>query len=261
MSFWKWSRQDTAPTKFMPEGKIAYAIGDVHGSVGLLHAMLDAIAERHLAEGTQIIPTIVFVGDYVDKGDDPKGVIDALIQRSQDQRFKWVFLKGNHEDALLTFLQYPEFGPQWLQFGGAPTLHSYGVTPPTARAEPAVWVETAEQFLGSIPSRHMEFFQNLGLAYRLGGYFFVHAGIRPGKAIEAQKDQDLLWIRSEFLEDRRALPLIVVHGHSPDMEPYSDHRRIGVDTGAYATGRLTAVRLQDERVDWLHVTRADIKPD
>ena len=261
MSFWKWPRQDTARTQFMPDGKIAYAIGDIHGGVGLLHAMLDAIAERHLADETEITPAIIFLGDYVDKGDDPKGVIDALIQRSQDQRFTWVFLKGNHEDALLTFLQHPEFGPQWLQFGGAPTLHSYGVTPPTARAEPEVWVETAEQFLGSIPSDHMEFFQNLGLAYRLGGYLFVHAGIRPGKPIEAQKDQDLLWIRSEFLEDRRALPFIVVHGHSPDMEPYADHRRIGVDTGAYATGRLTAVRLEDERVDWLHVTRSDIRSE
>lgn len=261
MSFWKWLRQDKARTQFMPDGKIAYAIGDIHGSVGLLHAMLDMIIERHLADDTAIKPNIVFLGDYVDKGDDPKGVVDALIQRSKDQRFTWIFLKGNHEDALLTFLKYPEFGPQWLQFGGAPTLLSYGVNPPTARAEPEIWVETAEAFLGSIPSDHIEFYQNLGLAYRLGGYFFVHAGIRPGKPIESQKDQDLLWIRSEFLEDRRALPVVVVHGHSPDMEPYSDHRRIGVDTGAYATGRLTAVRLEDDRVDWLHVTRADIKAE
>jgi serine/threonine protein phosphatase 1 len=107
----------------------------------------------------------------------------------------------------------------------------------------------------------MEFYQNLVLAYRQGGYLFVHAGIRPGKPIDAQKDQDLLWIRNEFLEDRRALPVIVVHGHSPDMEPYADHRRIGVDTGAYATGKLTAVRLEDEKVDWLYVTRADIKSE
>lgn len=259
MSFWKWSKAEKTRTQFMPSGKVAYAVGDIHGSLGLLQAMLESIANKS-AQLDQGRPTIIFLGDYVDKGDDPSGVIDALIEAKSNDRFNWVFLKGNHEDALLTFLKHPEFGPQWLQFGGAPTMLSYGVTPPTARSEPEVWEAAAQQLLGSIPSSHMDFYQKLGLAYRMGGYFFVHAGIRPGKAIEAQRDEDLLWIRSEFLEDRRALPVIVVHGHSPDMEPYSDHRRIGVDTGAYATGRLTCVRLEADRVDWLHVTRADLKP-
>jgi serine/threonine protein phosphatase 1 len=133
----------------------------------------------------------------------------------------------------------------WCDFGGRETMTSYGVAIPSIR-EQAEWDGLRQEFTAAIPDEHVEFLKGLELTYELGDYFFVHAGARPGVPLSDQAEQDLLWIRQPFLDDRRAFEKVVVHGHTPADEAYADHRRIGLDTGAYATGVLSAVRLEGE---------------
>lgn len=244
------------PVKLPPE-TIVYAIGDVHGSRELLAAMLAKIEATAKLEHPSNRAHIVMLGDYVDKGDDSKGVIDLLINAQTNLMFDWTFLKGNHEDALLTFLDRPSFGAQWQNYGGGHTLSSYGVRTPTSRDDDDIWETTAQALVAAMPPDHLKFLLSLTISLQVGGYFFVHAGIRPGRRLKDQDEADLLWIRRAFLNSKRSLPAVIVHGHSPDMEPYIDNRRIGVDTGAYATGRLTCVQLWGANVRWLHVTRTD----
>jgi serine/threonine protein phosphatase 1 len=246
------------PNRGLSKNIILYAIGDVHGSRDLLSAMLTKIDAKARAEHPEIRAKIILLGDYVDKGVDSKGVIDLLLQARDNPMFDWIFLKGNHEDAMLTFLERPNFGPQWLSYGAAHTLSSYGVPIPNNRDDDIAWEETASKLLAMMPYEHLQFLTGLPIFVHVESYFFVHAGIRPGRALRNQEDGDMLWIRRSFLDSKGKLPAIVVHGHSPDMEPYADHRRIGVDTGAYATGRLTAVQLRGHDVEWLHVTRAEM---
>ena len=222
----------------MTTGRL-FAIGDIHGCVGELAALL---AGLDVESGD----TVCFVGDYLDRGPDSKGVIDLLLQRrAQTGDVEWVFLKGNHEDMCLAFLGRPgNWGESWLMNGGAAALRSYGVD---ARAEPAV-VE------GAMPEEHLAFLEGLGRAYRWQDYLFVHAGIRPGLPWEEQSDEDLFWIREEFLLHPHGLPETVVFGHTPHRDvlvhlPY----KIGIDTGVVYGGALTAIELPG-RV--LHQVRA-----
>ena len=243
----------------IPDGQLIYAIGDLHGMYGLAKAMVDHLLEdaRQFSDAK---PHLVVLGDYVDKGDQSDAVISLLIELSQRSDITTTFIKGNHEDALLTFLDNAEFGPQWMAYGGGPTLQSYGVSPPGNRATGELWEEVAQKFKAVLPAEHVAFLQSLPTSWALGGYFFVHAGIRPGRSLENQEDGDLMWIRRQFLDDRRKLPAVIVHGHSPDLEAYCDHRRIGIDTGAYATGKLTAARLFGPDVALMSVTRENVVP-
>lgn len=243
----------------IPDGQLIYAIGDLHGMYGLAKAMVSHLLEdaRQFSDAK---PHLVFLGDYVDKGDQSDAVISFLIELSARSDITTTFVKGNHEDALLTFLDNAEFGPQWMAYGGGPTLQSYGVSPPGNRATGELWEEVAQKFKAALPADHVAFLQSLPTSWALGGYFFVHAGIRPGRSLENQEDGDLMWIRRQFLDDRRKLPAVIVHGHSPDLEAYCDHRRIGIDTGAYATGKLTAARLFGSDVALLSVTRENVLP-
>jgi serine/threonine protein phosphatase 1 len=255
---WSWNRSAQKTKAEMVPEVVAYAVGDVHGSARLLRAMIARLlADSALHVGKRA--TIVFLGDYVDKGDDSRGVIEELMRAKVDPRADWVMLKGNHEDALLTFLRRPDYGPQWMSIGGAQTLNSYGVLAPPRGAEPGLWATAAATLRRAMGARHLSFLQSLPTSHRLGGYFFAHAGVRPGVDLDAQDDNDLMWIRGPFLKDKAPLPAVVVHGHSPDLEPYRDYRRIGVDTGAYATGRLTAVRLLGAQAALVTVSTADLE--
>jgi serine/threonine protein phosphatase 1 len=201
--------------------------------------------------------TLVFAGDYVDRGPDSRGVIDQLlVLRARGGLGAPVFLRGNHDQMLLDFLADPATGPAWMSVGGGAALTSYGLAPPGPSAEPAAWAQTAHAFADALPLTHRAFLEDLTLSYRSGDYVFVHAGVRPGRPLEQQTARDLLWIRQGFLNDRRPLPWTVVHGHTPSERVNADFRRIGIDTGAYATGVLTALRLEGAVRELLQTGRA-----
>ena len=239
-----------APEPISTEGRLIYAVGDVHGRLDLLEPLLDQIRADAARAETESAPVLVFVGDYVDRGTASKGVIDTVIDLTREGAFEVCALKGNHEEAMLTFLQDANFGPTWSEHGGAQTLVSYGVSAPMLRMDDEQWEAARQAFAEALPVDHLRFLRTLSLTATFGDYLFVHAGLRPGIALEDQEEHDLLWIRQEFLNAPRPFEKIVVHGHTPAEEAYIGPHRVGIDTGAYATGVLTAVRLDgaDQRL-------------
>ena len=227
-------------------GRLIYAVGDVHGRLDVLGPLLRDIATDAVAAATASRPLLVFLGDYVDRGPDSKGVVDLILEMRALDRFEVRSLKGNHEEALLQFLGDPTFGQTWLEHGGGPTLVSYGVQPPAQRTDAEAWVKVRDAFAEALPPDHLAFYQGLELMSVEADYAFVHAGVRPGVALADQSERDLLWIRQEFLQERGPFEKIIVHGHTPLEAPQLAPNRLGVDTGAYATGVLTAVRLHGE---------------
>ena len=213
----------------MSEGRL-FAIGDIHGCPDELGALLGAL---RLETGD----TVCFVGDYIDRGRDSKGVIDLLLDARRSDDVHWVFLKGNHEDMCLSFLgRRGNWGESWMGNGGVAAVRSYGVD---ARSAPAL-IEAA------MPESHLTFLEGLERSFRWGGYLFVHAGIRPGVPWEQQSDEDLFWIREEFLLHPHDLPETVVFGHTPARHPYVQlPYKIGIDTGLVYGGALTALELPD----------------
>lgn len=227
-------------------GRLVYAIGDVHGRLDVLAPLLrDIVVDANAANAAER-PIVVFLGDYVDRGADSKGVIDLVIQMQGFERLETRVLKGNHEEALLMFLDDPAFGPTWIQHGGAATLASYGVQTPMGQFSGEAWLTARDQFAAALPPRHLTFYRSLELMTQVGDYAFVHAGVRPGVPLEQQAERDLLWIRYEFLNAPGPFGAVIVHGHTPTETAELKPHRLGIDTGAYATGMLTAVRLLDE---------------
>lgn len=240
-----------------PDQRVGYAIGDIHGRADLLKLMLDKLEAQAGADRKgPDRPIVVFLGDYVDRGPESREVIDMLIY-DRPRGFERRFLRGNHEQAMLAFMDTPRANVGWLRHGGAATLQSYGVQPPPlAGAADADWSAAAEALRANLPAAHLDFLINLERYVVLGDYAFVHAGVRPGRPLEKQTDADLFWIRERFHSSQRRFSHRVVHGHTPLAEPYSDARRIGVDTGAYASGVLTAVRLEADGAEFVSVTGA-----
>ena len=229
-----------------PPARRVYAIGDIHGRLDLLKTLNDQIIEDAQGRASEII----FLGDYIDRGRDSAGVVEFLCAGGTAPGFDALFLKGNHEAALLDFLDDPELGPTWARFGGLETLASYGVKAPRT-AEPTAWEATRAAFRAALPPPHLDFLRSLTLSAERGGYFFAHAGADPGKPLDAQSETDLLWIREAFLDSDTPFERVVVHGHTPEDEPYADHRRIGLDTGAFASGVLTAACIDEDGVRFL----------
>jgi serine/threonine protein phosphatase 1 len=224
----------------IPEGIRAYAIGDVHGRLDLLNRLLGAISKDSAGFcGDRIL---IFLGDYVDRGPDSRGVLDLLLQikpRDTDLHF----LKGNHESALLQFLKDPGFFRLWRRYGAMQCLQSYGVDVPLDEDD-AAFEAARDALVAALPEEHVQFLENLEVSFELGDYFFVHAGIRPGIPLHRQSEEDLLWIREEFLTSAMNFGKVIVHGHTPTLEPTVRANRIGLDTGAYTTDRLTCVVLE-----------------
>ncbi|MEI9995402.1 MAG: metallophosphoesterase family protein [Rhizomicrobium sp.] len=242
-------RRDHAKPSRVPEGALVYAIGDIHGRSDLLAALVARIEEDVQARAAAQRPIVVFVGDYVDRGSDSRGVIDLLLT-GLPRGWDCHFLKGNHEEALLDFLGDPKFGEVWRDFGGLQTLTSYGVAILRQGAE-IDWPATARAFAAAFPREHLDFLNNLRLHAAIGDYVFVHAGVRPRIPLEYQSERDLLWIREEFTAAGRALPQTVVYGHTPHEDVVVGPGRIGIDTGAYATGKLTAAGFHGAEVWYL----------
>jgi serine/threonine protein phosphatase 1 len=236
------------------EGRLVYAVGDVHGRYDLLTRLLgEIVADSRSSGRADGPPLLVFLGDYVDRGPDSAKVVEALIQLKAKPDFEVRVLKGNHEAGLLDFLADPIGPPHWLNFGGVETLRSYGVAGEVL--DGGDLQAMGEAFRRRLPQRHLDFLQSLELFTVVGDYAFVHAGVRPGTPVDAQEEKDLLWIRDDFLTAPGPLDKVIVHGHTPTLEPQLLRHRLGVDTGAYATGVLTAVRLLDGDVALLQTGR------
>ena len=235
-------RDDSAPApSSAPPGTLIYAIGDIHGRLDLLRK-LEAQIQSDAAGIEAERRLIVCLGDYIDRGDDPRGVVEHLTQKPPD-RFERVCLIGNHESYLLRFFDDSTVAAAWMANGGRETLISYGVSPPGwSDIEPAAQrVQT--ELDAQMPAPHLAFLRSLAHSHREGDYLFVHAGVRPGVPLDEQEPHDLMWIREEFLTDQSDFGAVLVHGHSIRLEPEDLSNRIGVDTGAYTTGCLTCAVL------------------
>jgi serine/threonine protein phosphatase 1 len=228
------------------DGRLIYVIGDVHGCYELLKDLLARLAADIEERAGARCPELIFLGDYVDRGPDSSKVLDALIwlQRRADLDVR--LLKGNHEQALLEFFDAPDLGGPWIDYGGAQTLESYEIDAPPPGADPPAYARARDDLLDKMPASHLRLLQGLELMILAGDYAFVHAGIRPGAPLDRQAEEDLLWIRQDFLDAPGPFDKIIVHGHTwTSDQPVLLPHRIGVDTGAYATGVLTALRLED----------------
>ena len=232
-----------------PQDRRIYAIGDIHGRVDLLRALHDQIlADARGSSGKSM--AVVYLGDYIDRGSSSREVIDLLLDEPLPG-FQSVHLRGNHEQILLKFRHDISVAPNWLQYGGDATLQSYRVACPASAENATDLLEVQAELKAKLPPRHLDFYRSLAALHQEDGYVFVHAGIRPGVALADQTDEDMLWIRDEFLSSNLDHGCIVVHGHSIRPEPDIKFYRIGIDTGAYASGRLTCLRIDGEERDFL----------
>ncbi|QCM12382.1 serine/threonine protein phosphatase [Agrobacterium tumefaciens] len=220
-----------------------YAIGDVHGSLDLLLQ-----AERKILAdmaGSSSPALVILLGDYVDRGRDSCGVLQHLLQ-PPPAPLRRIALCGNHEQLFSDFLENPQDNMHWLDFGGRQTLLSYGVDIDYFLHKGGLRLQPfKDALIGAVPQTHRQLLSSLPIYARIGPYIFVHAGLRPGIPLEMQTDEDMLWIREPFLSEGAGLDLLVIHGHTPVAEPESGPQRIGIDTGAFTTGRLTVLKLSD----------------
>lgn len=223
----------------IPDGHRVYAVGDIHGHADLLDRLLDLI-DRDIEENPGPTVTEVFLGDYVDRGPDSKGVIQRLASRPKQERRR-ICIRGNHEYYVERFLSDPGVLHEWAANGGIATLQSYGVNIDAVAPDVS---RIHREFVAAFPRQHEDFLTDLAAAFQLGDLFFTHAGIRPNVSINEQDAHDLMMIRKDFLNVEGPLPVRVIHGHTPAREPVVTPYRIGVDTGAFATGVLTACVLE-----------------
>lgn len=234
----------------LTEGRRIYAIGDIHGHLRLLRGMMERV-RADLRDRPHSNPLVVFLGDYMDRGPECRGVLEALIEL-RDSPLPTRFLLGNHDTYVGAYLRDPDWYDRtyhWLHdaMGGNATLESYGV-PDATDLHPAA---TRDAFASAFPRAHMAFLDACELGFRVGGYYFVHAGIRPGVPIDRQERDDLIWIREPFLSSTADFGFKVVHGHTivPQVEHHPN--RIAVDTGAFRTGRLSCLLLEGDAVGLL----------
>ncbi len=225
-----------------PRGYRAYAIGDVHGRLDLLDRLLDDI-ERDIRKRPPRKNLLIFLGDLIDRGPDSKAVVERLRTYSRP-RVRTVFLAGNHEEVLLRLLGGEQgILASWLRFGGAECLKSYGIDPNAIHEMSET--RGLETIRTAFPAAHLAFLSKFADTLRFGDYLFVHAGIRPGLDLSLQNQSDMRWIRSPFLDDDSDHGFVVVHGHTIADEVVERPNRIGIDTGAYRTGVLTALAIED----------------
>lgn len=224
-----------------PRESRAYAIGDVHGRLDLLDALLAQIAQDRRRRPCPR-DFLILLGDVIDRGPESRGVVQRL-RGLDDPTLHSVFLMGNHEEMLVRALgAEPKRLRDWLKFGGTECIESYGIDPLSiAELDPA---SAAAAIRAAIPREDLAFIDGFADSFRFGDYLFVHAGIRPGIGLEHQRTGDLRWIREDFLESEVTHPMFVIHGHTIVDRPDERANRVGIDTGAYASGVLTAVCIE-----------------
>jgi len=225
----------------MPPGRRVYAIGDIHGCDAQLANLHEMIAEDLACRPIESA-LLLHIGDYVDRGADTAGVLARLAAGSAIDSMPVVNVLGNHDETMLHALSGDRAAAtDWLFAGGIPALQSYGIDPESPR----------ESWPAQVPAEHLEFLRSLTLSHQEGGYFFVHAGVRPGIALDRQTREDMLRIRQPFLYTERDLGAVVVHGHTPVKAAVVQHNRIAIDTGAVFGGKLTCVVLEAETIGFL----------
>jgi len=235
---------DLEPQYRVPDGTRVYAVGDIHGRADLLTTIRKKIArdgKKGIKKAGIKRKVVVYLGDYVDRGPDSFGVIEMLLDDPLDG-FEEVYLKGNHEDYMTKFLIGDGDGLGWLFNGAESTIASYGVEPGSwMDFDPERLRELRSELFDAMPKRHRDFLKDLELSHTEGGYLFVHAGIRPEVPLDAQDEEDLMWIREDFLQSEADHAARVVHGHTISWTPEILPNRIGIDTGAFVSGVLTAL--------------------
>lgn len=223
-----------------PSGVRVYAVGDIHGRVDLLDELL-ALIDADAALRPNVTPIFVFLGDYIDRGASSRETVSRLIARSEMS--KCIFLKGNHEQIMLRCLEDAGLFGMWIRLGGLKTMMSYDIAPDAMRGDVEKLQKSLRDFL---PDSHLRFLQDLQFSFTCGDFFFAHAGVKPTCDLSQQKENDLLWIREEFLSCSTDFGKIVVHGHTPVQEVEVHPNRINIDTRAFASNRLTCLAIQDD---------------
>jgi serine/threonine protein phosphatase 1 len=243
MAVWDGLRRAPRRQFRVPEGVRVYAVGDVHGRADLLRPMLGWIREDSERRGDAEVH-VVFLGDLIDRGPDSAAVIEMLVAGEQAFGTRH-FVRGNHEETLCAILDGDlTSAGDWIDFGGSATLQSYGVDESLYWHDPDAF---GAALAAGVPATHAAFLAAMKDWVRIGDYLFVHAGIRPGVPLDEQDARDLRWIRGEFLDSRRDHAMMVVHGHTISENVEHRANRIGIDTGAYATGHLSVLALEDAR--------------
>lgn len=235
------------PLHRVPPGTRVYAIGDVHGRLDLLDRLLAQIAGDVDGVAAERI-VLVFLGDLIDRGADSRAVVERVIRGASEGPLagvRMVCLRGNHEDTMLEFLADFSVGPRWFRNGGLEAIRSYvgEVDAKLALDYPRL----QKMLYRAMPTHHLRFLSSIPTWHQEGDYLFVHAGVRPAVPLERQDPYDLMWIREPFLGTDQRWEKMVVHGHTVVSEPEVRPHRIGIDTGAYRTGRLTALVLEEDR--------------
>jgi serine/threonine protein phosphatase 1 len=228
-----------------PPGSRIYAIGDIHGRLDLLDEMQELIRfDARSSSATRFV--IVYLGDYIDRGPSSREVIDRLLDDPLGD-FERIHILGNHEEIMLKFLDHGVLGGPWFTHGARETYMSYGLDAPQPTDELAFPAARAA-LRARLPARHRAFLDGLAVSHREGDYLFVHGGVRPGVALDAQDPHDLIWIRHEFLDSEADFGVCVVHGHTPEPAPTLKRNRIGLDTGAWRTGTLSCAAIEGDSV-------------
>ena len=251
------SSEPTRLVEFEAEPELVYAIGDIHGMYDKFCRLEDAILADAATRSSDAV--IVILGDFIDRGPDTNKVIDRLMA-PLDNGLKRLCLSGNHEASMAEFLDRPGRDHAWLQFGGIETLCSYGVDAHKWHSEHPSPTQIGYQLDALVPTEHMRFVSERPYLIRFGRLVMVHAGLDPKTPLADQSRRDLLWRRWDDGADdnaptgrkkdmHAANDMLVVHGHTPVSEVYVSANRINVDTGAYAGGPLSAVRLVKGRLD------------
>ncbi|WP_395390771.1 metallophosphoesterase [Novosphingobium sp. BL-8A] len=238
-------------TPKLPPGQRVYAVGDIHGRLDLFEGLIAAI-ERDDASRGDAISDVILLGDLIDRGPASAGVIARARQWSQERRVE--FIQGNHEEMLLVAARKLDAFRSFLKYGGRETLFSYGVDPEFAMEASTEELQLA--MLEAIPQDDFDFVDGFEKMLRIGDYLFVHAGVRPDTPLEHQLGHDCRWIREPFLTHDGDFGAVVVHGHTITEQPEIRANRIGIDTGAYVHGTLTAIGLEGEN-RWFIQARDD----
>lgn len=246
------AKRRSGPAPIIEEGLRIYAVGDIHGRSDLLIALLERIEADASRRVDGLCVKLVFLGDYIDRGLKSRDVLAILRRLSRRSPQDTTFLKGNHEAAALAFLDDPLRGADWLRMGGAQTFESYGVSPPGEYADASVVVAQRDALRAAMGPDEDFLRSALSRFAQSGRTLFVHAGVDPRRTLDQQTDGSLLWGKAPGFRDDRGLPgMTVIHGHTPTKAPDERPWRIGIDTGAFYSNRLTAIRLDSSGFEFL----------